>query len=110
MINVGAAAEEENGGAESDAGTDAAFNAQARDLQKGYFWAVEQYRLAKSFWDEGNRAAACSRARLAADEMARITSVMRANPEIESALGNYTQIYQNAQLVKEVRDDTFCKT
>ena len=94
----------------TDAYTDAAVNAQKRDLQKGNNWAAEEYRLANRFWEEGNRTAACASARVAADELARIARAMRANPELESAFGNPAQIYQNAQLVAEVRDDTFCKT
>lgn len=93
----------------TDARTDAAFNAQVRDLRKGNTWAVEMYQQANSRWDEGNRTGACSSVRLAADELARIVRAMRANPELESAFANPAQIYQNAQLVAEVRDDTFCK-
>lgn len=95
--------------ARTDAGTDAAINAEKRDLQKGVSWALGMYRMANDQWDEGKQAAACSTIRAAADELARIVRAMRANPELESAFGNPAQIYQNAQLVAEVRDDTFCK-
>lgn len=92
----------------TDARTDAAINAEKHDLQKGVTWSLEMYRMANSQWEQGKQAAACSTIRAAADELARITGAMRANPELEGAFGNPAQIYQNAQLVAEVRDETFC--
>ncbi|MEQ1499676.1 MAG: hypothetical protein ABL914_13550, partial [Novosphingobium sp.] len=92
----------------TDARTDAAINAQKRDLQKGVTWALGMYQMATSQWEEGNQAAACSTVGAAADELARITSAMRANPELEGAFGNPAQIYHNAKIVVETRDETFC--
>lgn len=92
----------------TDARTDAAFDAEKRDLQKGVSWSLGMYRMASDQWDEGNRAAACSTIRVAADELARITSAMRANPELEGAFGNPAQVYHNAQVVADDRDNTFC--
>lgn len=92
----------------TDARTDAAFDAQVRDLRKGNKWAAEQYRFAESYYEEGNYTAACSNARLAADELDRIVRAMRANPELEGAFGNPAQVYQNAKIVAEARDETFC--
>ena len=94
----------------TDARTDAAFDAEKRDLQKGVTWSLGMYRMANDQWDEGKRAAACSTIRAAADELARITSAMRANPELEGAFGNPAQIYQNAKVLAETRDKTFCNS
>jgi hypothetical protein len=95
--------------ARTDAYTDAAVNAQKRDLQKGVSWSLGMYQMAIDQWEQGNRAAACSTVRAAADELARITSAMRVNPELEGAFGNPAQIYHNAKIVAEDRDATFCK-
>jgi hypothetical protein len=93
----------------TDARSDGALNAQKSELQKSANWGMGQYQVAMRRYNEGDRAGACSAARLAADELAKVTAAMRANPALEAAFGNPAQLYQNAKDMAEVRDDTFCK-
>lgn len=93
----------------TDARSDGALNAQKAELQKSANWGLEQYQVATRRYEEGDRAGACSAARLAADELAKVTAAMRANPALEAAFANPAQLYQNAKDMVEDRDATFCK-
>ena len=93
----------------TDARSDGALNAQKAELQKSANWGLGQYQVATRRYDEGDRAGACSAARLAADELAKVTAAMRANPTLEGAFANPAQLYQNARDMAEDRDATFCK-
>lgn len=96
--------------ARTDAHSDGAFNAEKAELQKSANWGTGQYQVALRRYEEGDRAGACSAARLAADELAKVTAALRANPALEAAFANPAQIFQNAKDMAEVRDDTFCKS
>lgn len=93
----------------TDARSDAALDDQKVELQKSANWSLGMYQVAMRRYDEGNRVGACSAARLATDELAKVVAAMRANPALETAFANPAQIYQNATDMAEVRDDTFCK-
>lgn len=94
--------------ARTDARGDGAFNAQKAELQKSANWGLGQYQVAMRRHEEGDRAGACSAAQLAADELAKVATAMRANPALESSFANPAQLYQNARDMAEDRDKYFC--
>lgn len=95
--------------ARTDARSDGAFNAEMAELQKSANWGHDQYQVAMRRYDEGDRAGACSASRLAADELAKVTAAMRANPSLEAAFATPARLYQNAKDAAEYRDTIFCK-
>lgn len=70
--------------------------------------ANDQIDEASRLLEAGDHAGACAKARLFADNLAKIADALRANPTYRSYFNDPEKVFANATLGAEVRDTVFC--
>lgn len=78
------------------------------ELRRTQSLAQNQYKESVRLWDAGDRSGACAMIRTSAAGYAKVVDALKANKALESAFYPVTELYANATLVTEVRDETFC--
>ena len=92
----------------NDGGTDRSSGTTMEDLQQAQLRAKRQYLEADRLYEAHDYAGSCASARQSAESFAWIIAAIKANRSLGGAFANVDQVYANAQVASESRDETYC--